>query len=154
MSDPMAWINDWLYHAAPDDRLFFVRYPPNVAEFTVSASNLLHDIHPAPLPAQPPPPVDPPLPPPVTPPTVGEDTLTVVASYGLTIRAQPSATSTAKGTVSKDDTVTVSGHYAAKDAQGVAIDYGQLLRVNGLKYADTGFIARSKGSEVYLAPKA
>lgn len=133
-----------LYNAADDQRMLLVNYPPPLNEFTVTKAELL-SLHPAPLPV--PLPEPPPLPPPTPVPVV--DTLVVDATLGLRIRGTPSPTGVLKGVVAYQSTVEVQGHYPSGD-----YDYGQLMRVDGLKYADVGFIARSKAGEIYLTPKA
>lgn len=142
MTSAIDRLNDDLYHAGDSDMLFVIRWPPNMNENAVTKHELLNDLHPAPLPPLPPV-VDPPLPPtPVTPPPAAVDTLVVNASAGLSIRAAPSTAAAKVGALANGDTVEVSGSIVAGQYH-----FGQLMRVNGLKYAAIGWIARE-----YLAP--
>lgn len=139
MTDGMDRLNDDLYHATDTDPLFVIRWPPNMNELSVTKHDLLTRLHPAPLPPEPPPPAPDPAPPPVIP----IETL-VVKTASLSIRAAPGVTSNKIGALVNGDTVEVQG----STLNGV-YHWALLLRVNGLKFADVGFVARE-----FLGPKA
>ena len=130
-------LEDRLYRATDGDLIFFVTYPPNMDEQTVSKADLL-SLRPAPL-------LDaPPLPPPPPPPPVDTSEEMGVVWQALRIRSGPSATASQIGLLYLNQVVRVDGSITAGDYH-----FARLLSVNGVKFADVGWVAREG-----LTPKA
>lgn len=89
-----------------------------------------------------------PIPPP--PPPVEKQTMTVVSTTGLSIRASASVNGAKLGGVRYGSTVEVS---AAVTVDGT-YQWVQLFSIDGAAYAATAFVCKQNSSEVYLAPKA
>ncbi len=154
MIDDIDLLNHWLAQADDDDKFLFVRYPVQMNEVAITKRDLLTGINPALLPEPPsePPPILPPpiVPDPVTPPAMTEE-LAVAAQDGLSIRGGPSVSAPRIGKVIFNAVVEVEKRTIVSGAYR----YSLLIKVNGLKYPQVGYVARgtADGSETYLVPK-
>ncbi len=153
MIDDIDLLNHWLAQASDDDKFLFVRYPVKMNEVAITKRDLLTGIKPALLPEPPsePPPILPPpsVPDPATPPAgTTTEVMAVAAQDGLSIRGGPNVLANwlAKlpfnAVVEVEKRTVASGRYI----------WSVLLKVNGLKYPQVGYVARgtADGSETYL----
>lgn len=128
MPNALEIINDALYRAQDGDPIFFVRYVPEVA---LTKGELLYKLSPAPLPVSP----EPPAPPP--PPPIDTTEEMDVAWTTLRVRSGPSVAASQIGLLYLKQAVRIDGSIASGDYH-----WTRLLSVNGVKFADVGYVAR------------